>query len=533
MKRGIIVLPFLWVLICLLSCSKEKQSFAVISKTELNDKIKGAWAGKMIGVMKGIGMEFKAASVTYEDSIIWYPEMIERALLEDDIYGQLSFMSSMVRNQGLQTPVSKLAEDFANAEFNLCHANLQARKNFFDGIMPPLSGAPDYNMHANDIDFQIESDYIGFINPGMPRAATLMADSVGRIMAYGDGLYGGMFVSAMHALAFFEKDAKVVVKKALQAIPSESQYAKAIQTVIDGYEQDPSNWRSTWQILQDRWGESDLCVPYHPFNIDATINGAYIAMGLLYGENNMEKTIEIAIRCGQDTDCNAANAAAVLGIIQGYEAIDEELKSHIPEMADKPFLYTDISFNKAVSLTQSFAEENILTNGGNLEDDIYRMKLQPLLFSGQLEQAFPNMSMSHFIQMSDTDLYRIEGNWEDFRYGEGDNDLYKVSTTPGDIFEVEFSGSGISVLGSYNIDGGTAMAYIDGEPFREFNCYHRTEAGKWNGNRQHIIHKMDLAEGDHTLRIVVSDKKEEASTGHKIYIERVIVYKDTTLSASK
>ena len=73
----------------------------------------------------------------------------------------------------------------------------------------------------------------------------------------------------------------------------------------------------------------------------------------------MEKTIEIAIRCGQDTDCNAANAAAVLGIIQGYEAIDEELKSHIPEMADKPFLYTDISFNKAVSLTQSFAEENI------------------------------------------------------------------------------------------------------------------------------------------------------------------------------
>ena len=78
-------------------------------------------------------------------------------------------------------------------------------------------------------------------------------------------------------------------------------------------------------MVQDKWGESDLCVPYHPFNIDATINGAYIAMGLLYGENDMEKTIDIAIRCGQDTDCNAANAAAVLGIIQGYEAIDESL----------------------------------------------------------------------------------------------------------------------------------------------------------------------------------------------------------------
>lgn len=98
---------------------------------------------------------------------------------------------------------------------------------------------------------------------------------------------------------------------------------------------------------------------------DATINGAFIAMGLVFGENDMEKTIEVAIRCGQDTDCNAANAAALLGIIQGYDAIDENLKSHIPEMGDKLFLYTDISFNKAVSLTQSFAEENILANGGS------------------------------------------------------------------------------------------------------------------------------------------------------------------------
>ena len=50
----------------------------------------------MIGVAKGIGMEFQAAGVTYEDSIMWYPGMIERALLEDDIYGQLGFMDTMV-----------------------------------------------------------------------------------------------------------------------------------------------------------------------------------------------------------------------------------------------------------------------------------------------------------------------------------------------------------------------------------------------------------------------------------------------------
>lgn len=83
--------------------------------------------------------------------------------------------------------------------------------------------------------------------------------------------------------------------------------------------------------------------------------------------------------------------------------------------------------------------------------------------------------------------------------------------------------------------GWTATAYINGKPFREFNCYHRTETGKWNGNRQHIIHKMDLAEGDHTLKTVGSDKKEEASTGHKIYIELGILFidKDTASSLSR
>lgn len=161
-------------------------------------------------------------------------------------------MATMEKNEGLKTPVAKLAEEFAHAQFNLCHANLQARKNYLDGMIPPLTGYPEYNMHANDIDFQIESDFIGFMNPGLPLSAALMADSIGRIMAYGDRLYGGLFVSGMHALAFFESDAKTVVEKALQLIPTESEYAQAIRTVIDGYNKNPDNWEETWETIQKR-----------------------------------------------------------------------------------------------------------------------------------------------------------------------------------------------------------------------------------------------------------------------------------------
>lgn len=115
----------------------------------------------------------------------------------------------------------------------------------------------------------------------------------------------------------------------------------------------------TWTTIQERWGDADVCVPYHPFNIDATINGAYIAMGLLYGENDMGKTVEITIRCGQDTDCNAANAAAVLGIMYGFKAIDEKFKSHIPHMEDSLFLNTNYSFKKKLYRRQSYLQKKI------------------------------------------------------------------------------------------------------------------------------------------------------------------------------
>jgi hypothetical protein len=35
-----------------------------------------------------------------------------------------------------------------------------------------------------------------------------------------------------------------------------------------------------------------------PFNIDAKINGAYIALGLLYGGGDIGKTMSISTRCG-------------------------------------------------------------------------------------------------------------------------------------------------------------------------------------------------------------------------------------------
>ena len=515
----------LLIVIALSTCTvMSKAQTKTITKTELTDKVKGAWAAKMIGVMYGREMEFKALAKTYDEPIPWYPELIEKALLEDDLYGQLSFMETIEKNNNNAT-IEQLAYNFANASFALCHANLQARKNIFDGILPPHSGAPKYSMHADDIDFQIESDFIGFIHPGLTQSAINMCDSVGRIMAYGDGLYGGMFVSAMHSIAYYENDSKKIVEQALKAIPSKSKYAKCIQDVVNSFKKNPNDWKITWQLIQNKWADNDICIPFHDFNIDAKLNGAYIAIALLYGNNELEKTMEIAVRCGQDTDCNSANAAAVIGITKGLNQIPEKFKSHLSKFSDNNFLHTNYTYNKAVKQTLVLIEKNILENGGNINDNIISFKIQSPKFKGKLEQSYANKVMSYQFQMKEPSKWKLQGNWEEFRYGDGDNDLYMVATTPKDSLEIEFEGTGISLLGSWNTSGGKADVYIDNKFMKTIDVYFREEAGKYDVNRAHIFHDMNLKNGKHKLKLIVSQEKNKESTGHNIWIERAVIYK--------
>lgn len=486
------------------------------------DKVKGAWAGKMIGVMYGREMEFKAIGAMYTDSIPWTPQLVEKSLLEDDIYGQLNFLATMER-LGLDAPIDSLAANFANAKFPLCHANLQSRKNYFDGVPAASLALPENSFHSDDIDFQIESDFIGFINPGMPASANRLCKKVGSIMAYGDGLYGGMYVSSLHALAYQSQDVQWIVNNALLSIPQESTYAICQRDVIEAYKEDPLNWQAAWNKIQEKWGEVDICAPYHKFNIDAKLNGAYITIGLLYGGGDFRKTMEITVRCGQDTDCNSANAAAVLGVMSGYDSIPQNLKSYIPEIADRNFLHTNYSYNKVVKQTLSFIKENILINGGKVDGENYRIKVQKPV-APSLEQGYANMKMAYQVQMNEKDKWRFNGNWENFVYGDGDNDPYRVATTPGDVVEIDFTGNGVSLLGSWNVDGGKAKVYIDGEFIKEIDTYFREESGKYDVNRAYLFHAMGLAPGKHTLKVVASDKRNPASVGNKLYIERILVY---------
>lgn len=515
------------VVICLaisFSCKNSSEEFRTIKPEVLKEKIAGGWAGKMIGVTYGAPTEFRAQNRTYEDSINWKPADIKGSMWQDDIYVQLTFLMSMDK-YGINAPAKKYQEMFAKAGYPLWHANMQARKNYYDSIFAPLSGSPAYNLHADDIDFQIEADYIGFMCPGMPHSASVIADKIGHIMNYGDGVYGGVFVAALYSEAYFESDIQKIIEKALLSIPSESDYHKVIRDVITLHQHYPSDWRAAWKELQDKWGEVDICGAGSPFNIDAKLNGAYIVMGLLYGEGDPIKTLEISTRCGQDSDCNPSNAMAVLGVIKGFNSLPPEMQEGVKAIGDSIFIHTTYSFNSAVNSTYKYALDLITKSGGKVTVNKITVKTEEPSASA-VEVSFPDIVFDRKISVFEKNNWKFTGNWQVYKILSGGNsqsvEQSMFAEKAGDELVFDFSGTGISLEGNWYRDGGKADIYVDGNLHRTIDTYYDF------ANQQHtesIWHVLNLKPGDHSVRLVVKGEKRPESKGSRVYITSATIFK--------
>lgn len=461
-------------------CSTAPSSVEM-SKDTLLDKIKGGWAGQTIGCQYGGPTEFKWRGTMIQDyvPIRWDKGNIKNQILYgaglfDDIYMDLTFVE-VIDRLGIDAPVDSFAVAYANADYGLWHANQAGRYNILSGIMPPESGHWLNNPHADDLDYQIESDYAGLMSPGMPNAASAISDKIGHIMNYGDGWYGGIYVGALYALAFVEKDIETVVKKAVLTIPEGSRFRACMDDVIAWYKKYPGNWKQTWFECQCKWAEDIGCPEgaLQPYNIDAVINSAYITIGLLYGGGDFFKTMDISTRCGQDSDCNPSSACGVLGVLMGYSNIPEEYLSHLQEAEDIKFPYTHSSLIDTYDMSFRHALENIRINGGEVRDDEVLIKVQkpePV----RLEQGFTDM----------VPFRRMRVN----RFADPKS-------------EFSFEGNGFALSGSVNDVADKSycaqlQVEIDGKPYRTM-----TLPLDFKTRSQELCWAYQLPQGPHTVTL--------------------------------
>jgi hypothetical protein len=513
MHNSSLICSFLAVVLSIPAIAAQKQTPepSRLSRQALEDKIRGGWAGQMIGVSYGAHTEFKACGRIFEGELPWKPDMIHNSVHQDDLYVEMTF-AKVMDTIGLNATTEQYGEMFKESKYHLWHANAAARRILNQGIKAPWSGHPKYNIHANDIDFQIEADFIGLMCPGMPQVSNEFCERVGRVMNYGDGLYGGMFVCGAYAAAFFENDARKVVEAGLACIPPRSSYALLIGDVLDWSAQYPNDWRKVWQLIEDKWNKDDPCTDgaLAPFNIDAKINGGYIAMGLIYGNGDFHKTLEISTRCGQDSDCNPSNAAGILGVMLGYSGIPEQFTAGIPKIAGTKFDYTDYSFNDICKSTVDRALKLVQKHGGKINgNEVIVRRQKPK--APRLEQWNPG-TPDRVVQTGDP-AWNWSGNWAEEKG-------VKVSTQPGDEVTFKFNGVAVALVGPLSQEGGRADIYLNGKKIGKADAYivERTHDNA-------LWHCYGLAPGEHTLRVVTLAENDQRSKGSKVSIQRAIVYR--------
>jgi ADP-ribosylglycohydrolase len=514
------VAGFIAGLLCLSGCAgtghkaglPESPDYPVefsISKTELMDKIMGGWAGQTIGCTYGGPTEFRFKGTMIQDytPIVWDDTRMDWYYnnspgLYDDIYMDLTFVE-VIDKEGIDAPASSHANAFANAEYALWHANQSARYNILGGIMPPASGHWENNPHADDIDFQIEADFAGLMSPGMVNPASEICDRVGHIMNYGDGWYGGVYVAAMYALAFYTDDIELIVSEGLKSIPAESGFYQCMTDVIQWYYQYPEDWKQTWFETEKKWS-SDVGCPngvFKDFNIDARINAAYIVIGLLYGEGDFGKTVDISTRCGQDSDCNPASSGGILGTVLGYNNIPEYWKQGIEKVEGMDFKYTSISLRDAYEMSHRHSVEMIKKNGGKEEGDRLTILLEepePVRFEKAFDGHFP--------------VQRMDFGWDG-----------KKLESKGELeYSFDFSGIGFVLLGrSQKLQPDKKDldllldVYIDGELYEQalLPTYYLKR-------RNELTWKYNLTDNTHNVRIVWRNPTD----GYGITMADVLVY---------
>lgn len=387
LMKSYLISPLLLLLSISSFAQDANQNFTTLTREKYIDKCKGAWLGQMIGVTYGDKYEFRSNGIPILDPIDkWTSDSLKRAFGQDDLYVEMTFLEALEKH-GLNITHEQAGKAFAESKYPLWHANSAGRDNVRKGIMPPLSGHPRFNLHADDIDFQIESDLFGIICPGLFKEMHSLGEIFGSIMNYGDGLYGGYYIAGMYSSAFLtDNNIEEIVKAGIACLPTESTYRKCIEGVFTTYKEYPDDWLKAWEYVENKWQDDVDCEPGNLVNIDAKINGAYITIGLLYGKEDLEKTLEISTRCGQDADCNPSSAAGILCCMKGFSNLEPFWKEYLPQVSKNKFIFTNYSWKTLIDASIRIAEQVIAKAGGKIENDVYQLPIQKPAPPATLEQ---------------------------------------------------------------------------------------------------------------------------------------------------
>ncbi len=315
---------------------------------EYAERIKGAWYGRIGGVVLGKPLEIKVDRKfikTYLESLDAYPlndwvpyhspklgktlrcrpstlGNIQYAEADDDIhYTILGLM--LIEERGFN--FSKL--DVANHHLrNIPYHWLFSctRQSYYHMVnlsndRPAEEQIDEFPTKLNPwregINTAIRADFWGYIAPTDPRRAARIAYREVTLNAVKNGIYSSMFVAgALSAALSANPTIDTILAGGLSVIPRRSRLARIAREVRGWYDED-GDWVPVCDRIYEKYG-------HLPF-LNALHNMAFVMLALIHGGLDYSKTITTAVMCGMDTDCTAGTAASIVGAAVGYEGLDQ------------------------------------------------------------------------------------------------------------------------------------------------------------------------------------------------------------------
>jgi ADP-ribosylglycohydrolase len=175
------------------------------------------------------------------------------------------------------------------------------------------------NPYREWIGAQIRVDGYAYGAAGRPEFAAELAWRDASFSHVKNGIYGAMYVAAMIAAAFVERDVEQIIAAGLREIPGNCRLAHDVRQAVD-----IAHAVSDQVDLVDQVWEAFK--HYHP--VHTNNNAALVTAALVFATRNSsddagayEQAITTAVLGGWDTDCNGATVGSIMGARIGAGAL--------------------------------------------------------------------------------------------------------------------------------------------------------------------------------------------------------------------
>ncbi|MHB1452590.1 MAG: ADP-ribosylglycohydrolase family protein [Saccharofermentanales bacterium] len=279
------------------------------------DKVMGCWIGKILGGSGGVAYEGVKQNIRNVD----FKQILDASIPNDDFDLQIMWLHALEEKGPYLT--TAYMEDLWEKSCRYPWSEYgYFMKNHKRGIKAPYSGWFNNDFFNNGMGSPIRSEIWAIAYPGMPDLAGKCALMDSSLDHSDNSMWGECFLARLESILFVENDLMVAIETALEGIDKNTRIYACISEIIrnleNGYDFDEN-----LQFIYRNYS--------HPDFTNSTQNIGIALLGVLYGDADMDKTINTALSGGYDADCTCATAGSIIGILIGGGSIPEDLKKLI------------------------------------------------------------------------------------------------------------------------------------------------------------------------------------------------------------